>query len=259
MGKRTDIKYFLDIMRLMKPGSLSKDKFISFGGHGQKTLNYLMQDWRAIKKYLRTLDHPAATKLLARMDGSFNQFLKKIEKLKDFKGIAKYTKPLNKYVGWGTDYLKKGTLAASNKLSVLKPLGKLATRAGWVAMVASASYDGITAYNDKKSAAYHNVGKSAVHAGVKQLKSAGPIEWGMAGAAVGGPVGAGFGFAFGSVNLIWGALDTKSKDWVYGKVEDAGDWLVDKVADTGKTIGKSTIGAWNSVTSFFGGGKQAYG
>ena len=261
MGKRTDIKYFLDIMRLMKPGSLSKEKFLSFGGHGQKTLNYLMQDWRAIKKYLRTLDHPAATKLLARMDGSFNQFLKKIEKLKDFKGIAKYTKPLNKYVGWGTDYLKKGTLAASNKLSVLKPLGKLATRAGWVAMVASASYDGITAYNDKKSTAYHNVGKTAVHAGVKQLKSAGPIEGAIAGAAVGGPIApitAGVGFAFGSLNLIWGALDPKRKDKFYSFVEKSGDWLVDKVADTGKSIGKASKGTWQSVTSFFGGGQQAY-
>ncbi|MCJ1990030.1 hypothetical protein [Pseudolactococcus carnosus] len=78
------------------------------------------------------------------------------------------------------------------------------------------------------------------------------IEGAIAGAA------AGIGFAFGSLNLIWGALDTKSKDWVYRKVEDAGDWLVDKVADTGKSIGKASKGTWQSVTSFFGGGQQAY-
>ena len=79
------------------------------------------------------------------------------------------------------------------------------------------------------------------------------IEGAIAGAA------AGIGFAFGSLNLIWGALDTKSKDWVYGKVEAAGDWLVDKIADTGKSIGKAVKGTWHSVTSFCGGGQQAYG
>ena len=142
---------------------------------------------------------------------------------------------------------------------MLKPLGKLVTRAGWVAMVASASYDGIIAYNDKKSAAYNNVGKAAVHAGVKQLKSAGPIEGAIAGAAVGGPVLAGVGFVVGGINQFSGAFFPAQKDNLYGIIEKSGDWLVDKVADTGKSIGKAAIGNWQSVKSFFGGGKQAYG
>lgn len=84
----------------------------------------------------------------------------------------------------------------------------------------------------------------------------------MAGAAVGGPIApitAGIGFAFGSLNLIWGALDPKRKDKFYSFVEKSGDWLVDEVADTGKSLGKAAKGTWHSVTSFFGGGKQAYG
>ena len=78
------------------------------------------------------------------------------------------------------------------------------------------------------------------------------IEGAIAGAA------AGVGFAFGSLNLIWGALDPKRKDKFYSFVEKSGDWLVDKVADTGKSIGKASKGTWQSVTSFFGGGQQAY-
>lgn len=79
------------------------------------------------------------------------------------------------------------------------------------------------------------------------------IEGTIAGAA------AGVGFAFGSLNLIWGALDPKRKEKFYSFVEKSGDWLVDKVTETGKSIGKAAIGNWQSVKSFFGGGKQAYG
>ena len=125
-------------------------------------------------------------------------------------------------------------------------------------MVASASYDGIASYNDKKSTAYHNVGKAAVHAGVKQLKSAGPIEGAMIGANA-GPWGAAGGFVFGSVNLIGGIFFPKQKDQFYAVIEKSGDWLVDKVEDTGKSLGKAAKGIWHSVTPLFGGGQQAYG
>ena len=178
VSKTTGIKYMKGIITLMKPGNLSEKQFALFGKHGQKTFNYLMQDWRETKKFLRTLDNPAARKMLSAMDGSFNQFLKKVEKLKDFKGIAKYTKPLSKYVGWGTDFVKKGVVTTSTKLSKLKPLGKIAGKAGWVAMIATAGVDGYASYHDKTSAGYKNLGKAAVHAGVNQLKSAGPIEGG---------------------------------------------------------------------------------
>lgn len=67
------------------------------------------------------------------------------------------------------------------------------------------------------------------------------------------------GFAFGTVNAVLGAISPESKDKFYGAIEKGGDWVVDKIDDVGKSIGKAAQGAWNSVTSFFGGGKYAYG
>ena len=129
-------------------------------------------------------------------------------------------------------------------------------------MIATTGYDGFRSYHVKTSAGYHNIGKAAIHAGVKQLKSAGPIEGALVGAAIGGPIApviAGFGFALGTGNIIWGALDPKGKDKVYGAIEKGGDWLVDKAEDIGKSVGKATKSAWKSVTSFLGGGKPLYG
>ena len=67
------------------------------------------------------------------------------------------------------------------------------------------------------------------------------------------------GFAFGTFNAVWGAISPESKDKVYGAIEKGGDWVVDKIDDVGKSIGKVAQGTWNSVTFFFGGGKYAYG
>ena len=251
-------KNFVAILKLMKPGALTQGKFSTYGKYGDKTFNYLMQDWRAIKKYLKGLDTPAAQKLLSQMDGSFNQFLKNVEKLKDFKGVAKYTKPLGEAAGWVTDVTKKGVGKLGTKLTKLKPLGKFASKAGWVAMAVDVGYDGFKAYKDKNSAAYHNIGKSAVHAGVSQLKSAGPLEGALAGAAWGGPVGAGVGFVAGGINALGGVFFPKQKDALYGALEKGGDWVVDKIDDGLKSAGKAVQGAWKNVTSFFGGKKHAY-
>lgn len=80
---------------------------------------------------LRSLDNPAARKLLSSMDGSFNQFLKNIEKLKDFKGRSKYTKPLSNYTSWMSNPAKKLTKQVGTKvLKNIKPLGKIAGKAG---------------------------------------------------------------------------------------------------------------------------------
>ncbi|MCT0016586.1 hypothetical protein EFE32_06980 [Lactococcus lactis subsp. lactis] len=252
-------KNFLAILAMMKPGTLTQGKFSGFGIHGEKTFNYLMQDWRSIKKQLRNLDNPAAKKLLSSMDGSFNQFLKNVEKIKDFKGISKYTKPLEEAASWAKDFGVKAFTTVGEKALKLKPLGKLAGKAGWVGMGLSVGYDVVTDFNKEKGDVFQKAGKSVVHAGVEQLKSAGPIEGALAGATVGGPIGAGVGFALGAVNSIWGAIPGGSKDWVYGKIEKGGDWLVDKADDVGKTVGKAAKGAWNKVTSFLGGGKHAYG
>ncbi|OTN98596.1 hypothetical protein A5804_000079 [Enterococcus faecium] len=251
-------KSFLAIMILMNPSNLNKRKFLDFGLHGEKTFNYLMQDWRSIKKQLRKLDNPAARKLLSSMDGSFNQFLKNIEKLKDFKGISKYTKPLSNYTSWVSNPAKKFTKQVGTKvLKNIKPLGKIAGKAGWAGMAIGVSYDVVTNLNKEKGDTFQKVGKSVVHAGVNQLKSVGPIEGALVGAS-GGPIGAGIGFTFGTVNAVWGAIHPESKDKFYGAIEKGGDWVVDKIDDVGKSIGKAAQGTWNSVTSFFGGGKYAY-
>ena len=259
-------KRFLAIMILMNPSSLNKRKFLDFGLHGEKTFNYLMQDWRSIKKYLRSLDNPAAKKLLSSMDGSFNQFLKKIEKLKDFKGISKYTKPLAEYSPWFSNPAKEVTKKigeiGGKALKNIKPLGKIAGKAGWAGMAIGVGYDIVTDIPKEKGDVFQKVGKSVVHAGVNQLKSAGPIEGALAGAAFGGPIApitTAAGFAFGTFNAVWGAIHPESKDKVYGAIEKGGDWVVDKIDDVGKSIGKVAQGTWNRVTSFFGGGKYAYG
>lgn len=249
-------------MILMNPSNLSKRKFLDFGLYGEKTFHYLMQDWRSIKKYLRSLDNPAAKKLLSSMDGSFNQFLKKIEKLKDFKGISKYTKPLTKYSPFFSNPAKEVTKkigeTGGKALKNTKLVGKIAGKVGWAGMAFEMGYDVVTNLNKEKGDTFQKVGKSVVHAGVNQLKSAGPIEGALVGAEA-GPIGAGVGFAFGTVNAVLGAISPESKDKFYGAIEKGGDWVVDKIDDVGKSIGKAAQGAWNSVTSFFGGGKYAYG
>ena len=56
MSITTGIKYMTGIIALMKPGSLSEKQFVLFGKHGQKTFNYLMQDWRETKKFYEHLN-----------------------------------------------------------------------------------------------------------------------------------------------------------------------------------------------------------
>lgn len=259
MGKNTfGAKNFLAIMAMMKPGSLTRGKFIGFGLHGEKTFNYLMQDWRSIKKQLRGLDNPAAKKLLSSMDGSFNQFLKNIEKVKDFKGISKYTKPLGEATSWVKDFGGKAFTTVGEKVVKLKPLGKFAGKAGWVGMGLETLWDAGTDFKKEKGDLFQKAGKSAVHAGVEQLKSVGPIEGALIGAKA-GPWGAAGGFVVGAGNTIWGAISPKSKDWAYGKLEEFGDKGVDLLDDAGKSAGKAAKGAWDKVTSFFRGGKHAYG
>ncbi|MDN6069747.1 MAG: hypothetical protein L0I48_01000 [Lactococcus plantarum] len=80
----------------------------------------------------------------------------------------------------------------------------------------------------------------------------------LTGAAVGGSVGAGFGFAAGSINALAGVLAPKEKDEFYGAIEKGGDWLVDKAEDIGKSVGKAAKGAWKNVTSCFGGKKYGF-
>ncbi len=111
-------------------------------------------------------------------------------------------------------------------------------------------YDVVTNLNKEKGDTFQKVGKSVVHVGVNQLKSAGPIEGALAGAAFGGPIApvtTAVGFIAGTANAVWGAISPESKDKVYGAIEKGGDWVVDKIDDVGKSIGKAAQGTWNRV------------
>ena len=53
-------------------------------------------------------------------------------------------------------------------------------------------------------------------------------------------------------NNIWNIFSDE-------KIIKGGDWVVDKIDDVSKSIGKAVQGAWDSVASFFNRGKYAYG
>lgn len=123
-------------------------------------------------------------------------------------------------------------------------------------MVADVSITSIWEYNDKNSRAYGSVGKSLIHAGVAQLKSAGPIGGAMAGAAIGGPIApitATIGFIAGTANTVWGIVSPDTKNAFYSGVQNVLDDGYDFIADG---VGKAVKGTWNSVTSWFGGGAK---
>ncbi|MBC9722785.1 MAG: hypothetical protein H9W82_16365 [Lactobacillus sp.] len=240
----------------MLTSGVTKNAFYKFGKSGEATNTLLMADWNNIKKFLRAKDSKVAEKMLQAMGGSFNRMLS--QTVYKLKGINKYAKPFSETVKWVNDtggtLLKKG----SKYLSESKIVGPLAKKAGWFTMGVTATISGYEAYQDKDGKAYHDVGKAAVHAGVDTLKNTGPIEGALIGARA-GLWGAAGGFVLGSGNMIWGVVSPKSKDWVYGKIEEGGDWVVDRLDDTGKSVGKATKSAWSSITSFLKGGKPAYG
>jgi hypothetical protein len=110
----------------------------------------------------------------------------------------------------------------------------------------------IREYNDKNSRAYGSVGKSLIHAGVAQLKSAGPIEGALLGAKA-GPWGALAGFVVGTANTVWGVVSPNTKDafysWVQNKLDDGYDAVKNG-------FGKAVKGTWNKMTNWFGGGAK---
>ncbi|MEY8443981.1 hypothetical protein AALA52_06980 [Lactococcus ileimucosae] len=263
------------ILGILTQGTLTQKAFTKHGKSGAKAFEALMEDWRATKKWLRGLDSSVAKKIEAVMGDSFKQFLKNIEKLKDFKGIGKYTKPLGEVVEWFGNPGKKfvnaygtkavGKLAPKLGKQGTKLAGKVVSKAGWVGVVVGVGIDGTFAYNDKSNKeTYHNVGKSVVHGAVSQLESAGPIEGAIAGAQIGawlGPqgaaIGAGVGFIAGGANAAWGALFPDSKEAVFGWVEKQGNKAVDFAENVGKDIGKAVTSGLNEMNSWFGGNKYA--
>jgi|GEM_PF-671573 len=282
---KTNEGYMPNALNLLKmlTGSLTKEDFLKYRGGGE-TFNYLMTDWKNVKSFLRG-KNPTIAKLIKEnpyLNQSFNQFLSNVDRLKKDNRLVKYLGSL-KGAKFGKDAysIYNWITGTGGKLSGLakkvlpkvaefapdvKFLGKLAGKAGWAGVAVSVGYDTFESYNDKTSKGYHNVGKAVVHAGVNHLKSVGPLEGALGGAAIGSAVpiigtaaGAGIGFVAGCGNTLWGVVSPKSKDAFYNAVEKGGDWVVDKASDASKSIGKAAKGAWNSVTSFFGGGKHAYG
>ncbi|MBN7274934.1 hypothetical protein GNF18_07270 [Ligilactobacillus pobuzihii] len=154
--------------------------------------------------------------------------------------LKNYTKAWKNYdrvEGWVSDTGGKVAEKFAKSLPKVKGLGKLAKATGWTAMAGSVAINGGESFLDKKSEGYHSVGKSAIHAGVESIKSAGPVEGAMTGAKAGtlsflpfgAAAGAGIGFVAGSVNKIWGAVSPKTKNKVYNSVEKFGDKVHDKV------------------------------
>ncbi len=134
----------------------------------------------------------------------------------------------------------------------IKIVGKGLKFAGWTIMAAEAGYHGISAYNDKGSRAYKSVGKSVLHAGIETMKNAGPLEATAAGAKF-GPIGAGVGFLFGTINGIAGVVNPNGKDKFYKGVENLAFDAYDGAVKTAKNVGKALTNGWKTVTSWFGG------
>ncbi|MWV55931.1 hypothetical protein [Streptococcus zhangguiae] len=182
-----------------------------------------------------------------------------ISKVANFKVFGKYpVKTINSVLGKITDPIKTYGTKLFNSVSKskiahkLKYLGKAAKRLGWVAVGVDAGITTIREYNNKDSRAHGSVGKSLIHAGVSQLKSAGPIEGAIIGAK-GGPWGALAGFAAGTANTVWGIVAPKHKDKMYAGLQNFLDDGYDAVKHG---LGKAVKGTWNTVKGWFGGGAQ---
>ena len=246
-----------------------KSGFMKYGKLGKKTNDDLVTAWRSVKKIAKDKNWKWYNKLGSKWKkGSFNQFLNTVNhsivsKMANFKVLGKYpVKNINSVLGKITDPIKTygtklfKTISKSKIANKLKFLGKSAKILGWVTMGIDVTITSIREYNDKNSRAYGSVGKSLIHAGVAQLKSAGPIEGAMAGAAVGGPIApitATLGFVAGTANAIWGVVSPNTKDAVYSWVQNKLDDGYDAVKNG---FGKAVKGTWNKMTNWFGGGAK---
>ncbi|HEM3598866.1 TPA: hypothetical protein U1C28_001992 [Streptococcus suis] len=244
-----------------------KSGFMKYGKLGNIANDDLNTAWRSMKKFAKAKNWKWYKNLGSKWKkGSFNQFLNTVNhsatsKVANFKVFGKYpVKNINSMLGKITDPIKTyGTklfksVTKSKLASKLKFLGKATKTLGWVTMVADVSITSIREYNDKNSRSYGSVGKSLIHAGVAQLKSAGPIEGAMAGAAIGGPIApitATIGFIAGTANTVWGVVSPNTKNAVYSWVQNGLDNGYDAVKNG---LGKAVKGTWNTVASWFGGG-----
>lgn len=242
-----------------------KSGFMKYGKLGKKANENLQTAWRSVKKLANEKNWKWYAKLGSKWKkGSFNQFLSTFHhsitsKAANFKVFGKYpVKNINSVLGKMTDPIKTygkkliETVSKSKIGSKLKFVGKAAKVLGWVAVGVDVTVTSVREFNNKDSRAYGSVGKSLIHAGVAQLKSAGPIEGALIGAKA-GPWGALAGFAAGTINTVWGIVSPDTKNAFYSGVQNVLDDGYDFIADG---VGKAVKGTWNSVTSWFGGGAK---
>ncbi|CAM2835528.1 membrane protein [Streptococcus acidominimus] len=242
-----------------------KSGFMKYGKLGKKANENLQTAWRSVKKLANEKNWKWYAKLGSKWKkGSFNQFLSTFHhsitsKAANFKVFGKYpVKNINSVLGKMTDPIKTygkkliETVSKSKIGSKLKFVGKAAKVLGWVAVGVDVTVTSFREFNNKDSRAYGSVGKSLIHAGVAQLKSAGPIEGALIGAKA-GPWGALAGFAAGTINTVWGIVSPDTKNAFYSGVQNVLDDGYDFIADG---VGKAVKGTWNSVTSWFGGGAK---
>ncbi|WEV56401.1 hypothetical protein [Ligilactobacillus acidipiscis] len=184
----------------------------------------------------KSLSKMKASKSAQKVAGTMSQFKKsakvqKLMKTKDYK--------------WGTKKFSK-----ANGFTKYGKFGKIATRAGYVSMAFDMVKSAVGSYHDKKSLAYKDVGKSVIHAGIDQIKQAGPLEGAMIGAKA-GPWGALGGFGAGLINSAWGIADAKAKDKFYYKIEKGADKIYDKTKNIRKNFRKTMKSGWNKIKSAF--------
>ncbi|KRN99590.1 T7SS effector LXG polymorphic toxin [Ligilactobacillus pobuzihii] len=214
-----------------------------YGKLGQKTLDDLMYSWRKSKEFMRN-NHMG--KVAKKIPGSFRYnlegFIRKGHLTDDYK-IGSAIKSAGKKFSTISDpvksFTKKGIQRISKsksyrKISNTKVISKLGKHGkgvsalAWVSMGVDATFSYERAYHDKDSLGYKDVGKSVIHAGVDQIKQAGPLEGAMAGSAIGGPIGATVGFTAGAINSLAGIAAPKLKKKFYGGLEKGLDKGYDK-------------------------------
>ncbi|WP_156648644.1 hypothetical protein [Liquorilactobacillus mali] len=104
-----------------------------YGKHGTKTIEYLQQDWRDVKKYLRGTKYKGLT---PKMDGSFRHNLNRLNHKLHFNEESKFGKIVKKVdtvtfcVEKPAKSVFKAAIENGSKLKIIKPLGKLAIKAG---------------------------------------------------------------------------------------------------------------------------------
>ncbi|WP_225429655.1 T7SS effector LXG polymorphic toxin [Ligilactobacillus pobuzihii] len=180
----------------------------------------------------KSLSKMKASKSAQKVAGTMSQLKKsaKVQKLMKTKGYK-----------WGTKKFSK-----ANGFTKYGKFGKIATRAGYVSMAFDVGKSAVGSYHDKKSLAYKSKGKAVIHAGVDQIKQAGPLEVAMAFSKL-GPAGVAFGFGDGLTNSVVGILNSKLKDKFYNGMEKGLDKGYDQTVKKAKKIGRGIKKSFKNI------------